>query len=223
MAFPENTSMISLLISGDRRPQNAAAIRALIARVLTGLLLTLSASTAWSSEMSPDASTDAWTALQTGKAVAIMRHALAPGISDPMEFDINDCATQRNLSDQGRQQARRIGEAIRARGIESADVFSSAWCRCVDTAQALGFGEVTVLESLNSFFEDRSTSSAQTDALRQWIERRLATPALSPALLVSHQVNLSALTGRPASSGELLIVTLDGNDVLVLGSLAVPP
>src|SRR5688500_16468822 len=81
-------------------------------------------------------------ALRTGRAAALLRHALAPGIGDPAEFRLDDCATQRNLSAAGRDQARAIGERLRAQGITQAEVYSSQWCRCLETARLLDLGAV---------------------------------------------------------------------------------
>ena len=75
-----------------------------------------------------------WDALREPGAVAIMRHALAPGGGDPAGFDVTDCATQRNLDDRGRDQARAIGAALRERGFTFGRVLTSQWCRCRDTA-----------------------------------------------------------------------------------------
>ena len=86
-----------------------------------------------------------WRAVRAGRAVAIMRHALAPGTGDPAGFRLDDCSTQRNLSAAGRQQAREIGARFRAHGIERARVFSSQWCRCRETAEGLGLGAVAAL------------------------------------------------------------------------------
>src|SRR3546814_19163678 len=83
-----------------------------------------------------------WAALKQGGHVAIMRHATAPGFGDPEGFRLNDCSTQRNLSDAGRAQARRIGDAIRAHGVTIGRVLSSRWCRCLETAALLGLGPV---------------------------------------------------------------------------------
>lgn len=159
-----------------------------------------------------------WAALKAGEAFAIMRHALAPGVGDPDDFSVDDCATQRNLSADGRAQARAIGERFGRNGIDQARVYSSAWCRCKDTATLLGLGKVEVLEPLNSFFQDYDRRAPQTNDLKAW----LATAPLSPPLvLVTHQVNISALTGRPTRSGEVLVVKrYDGGRFEVLGSLA---
>jgi len=168
----------------------------------------------------PDAQ-GAWAALADGRAVLLMRHALAPGTGDPAEFDVEDCATQRNLSDTGRDQARRIGEALRAQLPDAVIAsYSSAWCRCRETAELLGFGDVTMLPALNSFFADRSTQGAQTEALRDWIAERIGSDAGS-AVLVTHQVNISALTGGFTRSGESVIVDADGRMLLSV-ELATP-
>lgn len=156
-------------------------------------------------------------AVRTGKAFAIMRHALAPGYSDPAGFDVNDCTTQRNLSEDGRNQARAIGETFRKAGITDTNVYSSAWCRCLETARLLGLGEVTQLAPLNSFFEARARREAQTSALKKWLR---AYDGAKPLVLVSHQVNISALTGTATSSGETIIARITDNDAIeVLGSI----
>jgi phosphohistidine phosphatase SixA len=156
-------------------------------------------------------------AVRTGKAFAIMRHALAPGFSDPANFDVDDCSTQRNLSDKGRAQARVIGDAFRKGGIGDANVFSSAWCRCLETARLLDLGPVTKLAPLNSFFEARERRDAQTAALRNWLGDYKQE---KPLVLVTHQVNISALTGSYTSSGETVIARIDENGrVAVLGSI----
>jgi len=161
----------------------------------------------------------AFKALGEGKAVAIMRHALAPGFSDPDHFSIDDCQTQRNLSKAGRAQSRVIGELFRSKGIQQAQVLSSEWCRCKETAQLMELGEVVTLSALNSFFENRSAAEAQTDDLMDDLGNWLAAPS-KPVVLVTHQVNIRALTQTPTASGEILIITLDDNNVVVLASIA---
>ncbi len=158
-----------------------------------------------------------WEALRTGEAFAMMRHALAPGTSDPPDIDLEDCATQRNLSDEGRRQAEKIGARFRDNGITAARVFTSAWCRCKETAELLGLGPVELLEPLNSFFEHRERRDPQTNALEAWLARD--TDA-APLVLVTHQVNIRALTGEFTSSGEMVVVRrkMDGG-LKVLGKL----
>ena len=106
-----------------------------------------------------------WDALKAGTAFVIMRHALAPGTGDPENIDLSKCETQRNLSDRGRQQARETGTLFRNNGIAAADVFSSAWCRCRDTARLLALGAVETLEPLNSFFGRQDRRQARLHLL----------------------------------------------------------
>ena len=110
-----------------------------------------------------------WDAFSEPGAIAIMRHALAPGTGDPANLEIGDCSTQRNLDDRGRAQARAIGEALRQQGITFDAVLSSQWCRTRETAELLHVGPVTEAPSLNSFFRDRSTRDDQTKATQDLI------------------------------------------------------
>lgn len=140
--------------------------------------------------------------------VTLMRHAQAPGVGDPAGFMLADCATQRNLSDAGRQQARALGEALRAVGVREADVRSSQWCRCVETARLLGVGSVQTAPYLNSFFAGRGDESASTQALRAAVLQKLDTRR--PTFFVTHQVNITALTGVTPAEGELVFVRATG-------------
>ena len=144
-----------------------------------------------------------WRALRAGGHVALLRHAIAPGTGDPPEFALRDCATQRNLSQAGRDQAARIGARFRANGIATARVFSSQWCRCLETARSLELGPVEELPALNSFYQQYQRRDAQTRTLERWLARQ---DLAQPTVLVTHQVNISALTDVFPGSGELVIV-----------------
>ncbi len=147
----------------------------------------------------------AWSALREGRALLLMRHATAPGVGDPAGFTLGDCRTQRNLNEQGRAEGRRWGERLRSLGIERPQLLSSRWCRAQDTAQAMGLGPVEPLPPLDSFFENRTTANQQMDTLLVQIN---AMPAGVARVLVSHQVNITALTGIYPASGEGLIIAL---------------
>ena len=110
-----------------------------------------------------------WAALRDGTAIAIMRHELAPGIGDPDNFDVDDCTTQRNLDATGRARAHATGDRFRDNGIVSADVHSSQWCRCLETARLMELGTVRELPPLNSFFENMEDGPEQTAALKEWL------------------------------------------------------
>lgn len=159
-----------------------------------------------------------WEALNEPGAVAIMRHALAPGGGDPAYFDISDCTTQRNLDDRGRDQARAIGAALRDRGFTFDKVLTSQWCRCRDTATLLDVGPVTEAPAFNSFFQDRSTSEAQTTAAQEIINAHDGT-----LMVVTHQVNITALTGVFPSSGEIIVIRATNRGVEVLGKIEIAP
>ena len=164
------------------------------------------------------ASANDWDALQEPGAFALMRHALAPGTGDPAGFDLSDCSTQRTLSDEGRAQARRIGAAFAERGIAFDAVLTSQWCRCRETAELLDLGPVTEEPAFNSFFGDFSAREAQTAAAREVLAAQTGR-----VMVVTHQVNISGLTGQGTSSGEVLVVRAAGEGLEVLGSILIAP
>ena len=159
-----------------------------------------------------------WDALRNGGHIGLLRHALAPGTSDPDNFVVDNCSTQRNLSTEGRKQAQLIGTRLRKNGIAEARIYSSQWCRCLDTAELLNLGPVKELSIINSFYQRWERRDEQTQALQQWLINQ--TLDNTPIILVSHQVNISALTNTYASSGELVIIRLNDNDsVEVIGTI----
>ncbi|THV22996.1 histidine phosphatase family protein [Peteryoungia ipomoeae] len=173
------------------------------------------------------ANADLWAAFSKGQAFILLRHALAPGTGDPPGFQLGDCSTQRNLSEAGRQQARRIGDLIRQNGrqngVEEAAVHSSQWCRCLDTATALRLGKVESQPLLNSFFGTPADGKRQTENLRAWLVDGAARKAQPAFILVTHQVNITALTGIVPLSGEIVFAAVSGDGtVSVLGRQAGP-
>ncbi|MCL1477328.1 histidine phosphatase family protein [Marinobacter sp. M3C] len=147
----------------------------------------------------------AWQALKEGKALLVLRHALAPGFGDPESFQLEDCSTQRNLNAEGRRQARAWKPFLAARGINEARVFSSQWCRCLDTANGMDTGSVTEWPSLNSFFLGRGDGRLQT---QQTVKQVNEMPPGKPVIMVSHQVNITALADVYPSSNEGVIISL---------------
>ncbi|MDM0113035.1 histidine phosphatase family protein [Variovorax sp. J22R133] len=141
--------------------------------------------------------------LRAGACAVLLRHAqTTPGVGDPPEFKLGDCSTQRNLSDSGRAQSRRIGEWFAAQRLKPSAVRCSAWCRCIDTAQ-LAFGRHTPWPALNSMFNDRAQSPAANQLLRDALA---SIPSGTFEVWVTHQVNITSLTGEPTSMGEGVIV-----------------
>jgi phosphohistidine phosphatase SixA len=155
-----------------------------------------------------------WSRLRDGGLVVMIRHATAPGVGDPPGFRLGDCATQRNLSDEGRAEARRIGEAFRRERVPIAEVRSSEWCRCRETA-ALAFGSYAGWPSINSFFGDRTDEPERTAAVRA-----VRPPPGRNIVLVTHQVNITAASGVYPASGEIVVLQPGGADRLeVVGRL----
>lgn len=173
-----------------------------LTRFLLGILLSLAATVAHADEQ-------LWEKLRAGGYVVLMRHTqTTPGVGDPDAFHIDDCFTQRNLSEEGREQARRIGAALRARRVRVGAVESSRWCRAVDTAR-LAFGRATIWPELNSTFHDRSRKEAQTEAVRRRIARFRGPDNL---FLVGHGSNILALTGVHPGMGGMVVVAPGGPD-----------
>lgn len=157
-----------------------------------------------------------WELLRAGGQVVLLRHTeTTPGVGDPPGFRIDDCATQRNLSPQGRDDARRLGEALRHRGVRVGEVLSSRWCRAVDTAQ-LAFERVEVWPELNSTFHDRSRRDAQTDAVRRRIAGFRGPDNL---FLVGHGSNILTLTGLHPAQGGMIVVTPGPGGFRIAGQL----
>jgi hypothetical protein len=159
-----------------------------------------------------------WQAVRSGGTVVLPRHAIAPGTGDPAAFDLGDCSTQRNLSDEGRAQAKRIRALLRANGVDSAQVYSSQWCRCLETARLLGLGPVKELPALNSFFGRDEQREVKIRTMRAWIARQTLD---APVILVTHQVNVTGITDVYPASGEMVVVHRTGDGRLTtLGTIA---
>jgi broad specificity phosphatase PhoE len=149
-----------------------------------------------------------WDLLRAGGQVVLLRHGTTTsGTGDPPGFRLEDCATQRNLSDQGRAEARRIGRAFQTRNIPIGPVLSSPWCRCLETGQ-LAFGRAERWDALGNLFGNRSREAEQVAAMRERVSQR---PAVGNLVLVSHGVTIQALTGESLAQGEFLVVTPEGN------------
>ena len=147
--------------------------------------------------------------------VLFMRHALAPGNGDPGNFEISVCATQRNLDDTGRQQARDLGTNMTKLDVTFGSVFSSQWCRCLETAALLEQGPVTELPGLNSFYQGIVPRAETLHSLRQFLNGLDANH--TPVLMVTHFVTISAVTGIGVSSGGAVaydVVTGEAGEII---------
>jgi broad specificity phosphatase PhoE len=144
----------------------------------------------------------AWATLRMSGAVVVVRHSYAPGAFDPPGVRLDDCSTQRNLDDNGRAQARRLGEAFRREGIAVGAVLSSPRCRCLDTAR-LAFGKVEAWDALQGSLRDPERRQAQLVEIRRRIAAYRDGP---PLVLVTHGSVVTDLTGRDIRMGELVVL-----------------
>lgn len=150
--------------------------------------------------------------------VLMIRHAEAPGFGDPEAFRLDDCSTQCNLSNTGRDQARAIGDWLRAHGVVRARVYTSEWCRCRDTAELLDLGPVTPLAGLNSFYERPEDRQPNLAALRDFLAAQPRDGEL--LVLVTHQVTISGVTAPYTDSGHGVLLQLqEGGELLPVAEL----
>lgn len=165
-----------------------------------------------------DANQEAWAALKAPGAIVLFRHALAPGGGDPPGLVLGDCATQRNLSTEGREQARRMGNVLRQRGVAVGAVWHSQWCRTQQTAQ-LAFADPAVpvpqaQQAFNSFFASPRAEVAQSEQARRLL---LEWRGPGTLVVVTHQVNITALTGVVPQSGEGVVLHQNAGALRVQG------
>lgn len=158
-----------------------------------------------------------WERLRAGGYVLLIRHAAThPGIGDPPNFKLGVCSTQRNLSDAGRRDARAIGAALREHSTPIGPVWSSRWCRCVDTAR-LAFGRVEQEPALDSLFRDSDTAAKAK--LRAAQARIAAWNGQDNLVLVTHDVNIRALVNEYVEQGAIVVTRRTDTGLEVLGRL----
>jgi phosphohistidine phosphatase SixA len=144
-----------------------------------------------------------WSQLRAGGLVVFIRHAETdPGAGDPPGFRLDDCKTQRNLSAAGREQARRLGEALRRERVPIGQVLASEWCRCRDTA-TLAFGRYETWPALNNLFGRAQNEPAQKQAL---LERAGAYSGRGNLVLVTHGATIAPVAGVNPAQGELVLM-----------------
>ena len=196
----------------DRGRRGALRLESTLARLLLALLL-----------LPQGASADdaLWRLVQGGGQVLFIRHATTtPGVGDPEGFRLDDCKTQRNLSEAGRAEAKRLGEALRSRKVPVGDVLSSPWCRCHDTAQ-LAFGTPgTRWTALSNLFGRSQAADAQVRELRSRVGGYKGKANL---VMISHGSVASPLAGVSPQQAEIIVLTpLGGDEFRVAGRLPPP-
>ena len=155
-------------------------------------------------------------ALLPGRVV-LMRHALAPGVGDPVNVDLNDCRTQRNLSEEGRAQAKRIGQFFQQQTVPVTAVWSSQWCRTRETADLAFPARRVDQPAFNSFFGAPDAAPAQTSEARALLEAWRGEGLL---VVVTHQVNITALTGVVLASGEAVVLRRQAGQWVAAGRIS---
>ena len=153
--------------------------------------------------------------LKKSDHVLLMRHALAPGIGDPAGYKLQDCKSQRNLDTTGRAQAQKTGQWLRAQGVGSALLFTSAWCRCKETAENLAFGTPVLEASLNSFFDDMRQGPQSNLNLQKFIGNQLKTKGDKALILVTHHVNIAEFMGENVGSGDMVLAKVNSAGKMV--------
>ncbi|GAA0406808.1 histidine phosphatase family protein [Cocleimonas flava] len=148
--------------------------------------------------------------MQDGGHILMIRHAKAPGFGDPDTIKIEDCSTQRNLDENGRQQSVNIGNWLRNNKIEISDIYSSQWCRCLETARLLNLGSVKELPALNSFFQMPENREPSLSALKQFIAAQATNKKL--IIMVTHHVTIAAISGQNVASGDGVLLKLNASE-----------
>ncbi|MDB3932673.1 histidine phosphatase family protein [Candidatus Pelagibacter sp.] len=154
---------------------------------------------------------DILASLKEGNKLIFIRHAYAPGGGDPDNFDINDCNTQRNLSESGRQQAKNISNFFIENQINFKKVYSSEWCRCKETAK-IAFGDFETKNFLNSFFSQKFAKNRkkQMNDLNNFVDNYKDDGNL---VFVTHYVVISEALNYAPSSGEIVVADKKFNKI----------
>ena len=170
---------------------------------------------AWGSDPSP------WNLARQGGLVLLIRHAATePGLGDPSGYKLDQCATQRNLSEAGREQARRLGDRLKRERVHVERVFTSPWCRCRDTA-LLAFGRAEDWEPLSSFFDYPDREADYAERVKQRITGYARREPHANVAMVTHNVNIASLTKVSVAPAEMVLVRGQGCcTVRTLGRIA---
>ena len=154
--------------------------------------------------------------LKEGGKLIFIRHAYAPGGGDPDNFNLNDCSTQRNLNNEGREQAKYIGEFFKKNNIKIDKVLSSEWCRCKETAK-IAFKNFSTDSFLNSFYSSKfaKNKNKQVKALKEYIKKFKSDKNLG---VVTDYVLISEILNYGPSSGEIVVSNKNLN---IIGSLEI--
>lgn len=198
----------------EAETSTGAVISTLVSVLTVSLVMAFFAQSARADETS-------WQLIQGGGQVLFVRHATTTaGVGDPPGFRLEDCATQRNLSEEGRAEARRLGEALRARQAPIGEILSSPWCRCHETAR-LAFGrEAITWRPLSNLFGRHDAAPSQVREMRTRIGSYRGKDNL---VLISHGSTALALAGVSPQQAEIVVLTPLGGDKFRVAGRIPPP
>ena len=176
------------------------------------LIISISLTTAIKADLNKDLKNQ----LLDGNKLIFIRHAYAPGNGDPDNFNLNDCSTQRNLSEEGRKQSKQIGEFFINNNIKIEKIFSSEWCRCKETAK-IAFEDYSIKNFLNSFYSSKyaKNKTKQIEELNNYVQQLKSNQNI---VFVTHYVIISEVLNYAPSSGEIVVSDKNFN---IIGSIEI--
>ncbi|MFO6421682.1 histidine phosphatase family protein [Hylemonella sp. W303a] len=163
-----------------------------------------------------------WSLLRQGGQIVLVRHAqTTPGVGDPPGMRLDDCATQRNLSEEGRRDARLLGATLQRQGVSVRRILSSPWCRCVETARLAFERMPQVSAELGNLFDRPEREATQTQALKRLVAEVVQSDAGAPGnvFMFTHGSTISALVGVSPATSEMVILTPRQDGFSVAGRL----
>ena len=164
----------------------------------------------------------AWAALRGDRHVALIRHAQAPGAGDPADYKLDDCTSQRNLSEQGRAEAQALGARFRMQQVKVGKVVSSQWCRCKQTAELMNIGAVEDAPTFNNAFVLNTMRDELTAGARTMIDAWRGPGTL---VVVTHGENILLMLGLRPREAEVIVVAPDPTSqkkMRLIGRIAPP-
>ena len=158
-----------------------------------------------------------WVALKQGGMVVLLRHTHVDMREGIGHLALGNCAEEVNLSPRGVEQAKRIGEAFRAHGVQVGEVRTSPYCRCIDTGK-LAFGRATPVQYLMppGVLSEPQAKSNQERVLQDILEHRSS----SNLVMITHDLNISNIVLEPSiAMGDFFVLQPNGTEFDVIGKI----
>jgi phosphohistidine phosphatase SixA len=156
-----------------------------------------------------------WKPAKEGNKIILIRHSIAPGGGDPIGFKINDCSTQRNLSQQGINQSKKIGDLFKKNKVPIDQILSSQWCRCKDTAK-YAFKNFKEFSALNSTFQSpyNKNETRQLKEIKSFVKKWDGQG--KNLVLITHYSIITAITNAVPGSGEIVVIDKNFNVLITI-------